>query len=99
MKQSSEITKTFLFWLLVTDSNDNQLAQRAIADLMAAVFSAVCRNLALTNAQLGRMMGIYSGHVGHEGRISRTLLGLLEKEGVIEQNNSDKTWHPTDHAA
>lgn len=30
----------------------------------------------LKNAQIGRSLGIYSGHAGHEGHISRTVLAL-----------------------
>jgi len=45
----------------------------------------------LTNAEIGRRLGIYRGHVGHEGHISRTILGFLEEEQVIIQEN-DKTW-------
>ena len=46
----------------------------------------------LTNAEIGRRLGIYQGHIGHEGHISRTVLGLLENEEVIVQDKQTKTW-------
>jgi hypothetical protein len=36
--------------------------------------------------------GIYHGHVGHEGHISRTVLKLLESDEVIFQDEKTKTW-------
>ena len=71
-----------------------QLAQRAVADLKAAVY-AVLENApaeGLTNAELGRGLGIYAGHVEHEGHISRTLLALMEKKGVVQQSAPTKRW-------
>ncbi|MCF5893084.1 MULTISPECIES: hypothetical protein [Aeromonas] len=71
-----------------------QLAQSAIADLKSAVYLALeaSGDTGLTNAELGRSLGIYGGHVGHEGHISRTLLGLLENEGVVVQVADTKRW-------
>lgn len=71
-----------------------RLAQRAIADLKASVRSLieVAPRSGLTNAELGRALGIYTGHVGHEGHISRTLLAMLENEGVVEQDKKTKRW-------
>jgi len=46
----------------------------------------------LKNSELGRALGIYMGHKGHEGHISRTILSLLEGEGSIVQSD-DKRWH------
>lgn len=73
---------------------DYQLAQRAIADLKSAVYSTVDQapEGGLTNAAIGRTLGIYSGHVGHEGHISRTILSMLESEGVVQQNKESKKW-------
>lgn len=70
------------------------IAQRAIADLKAAVYSVVKHGPdgGLTNAEIGRMLGIYMGHLGHEGHISRTILGLLESEGLLEQDSYTKKW-------
>ncbi|MBF3236213.1 hypothetical protein H4N55_06225 [Aeromonas veronii] len=71
-----------------------QLAQSAIADLKSAVYLALeaSGDTGLTNAELGRSLGIYGGHVGHEGHISRTLLELLENEGVVVQVADTKRW-------
>ena len=69
------------------------LAQRAIADLKAAVYAALNSGptSGLRNADIGRMLGIYSGHIGHEGHIPRTILALMESEGTVEQTG-DKKW-------
>jgi hypothetical protein len=71
-----------------------QLAQRAIADLKAAVYAALAEapGEGLTNAEIGRSLGIYAGHVEHEGHIPRTLLALMEKEGVVQQAPGTKRW-------
>lgn len=69
-------------------------AQRALADLKAAVHAvlAAAPSEGVTNAQLGRALGIYGGHKGHEGHISRTVLGMLEAEGVAAQDPTTKAW-------
>lgn len=46
----------------------------------------------LTNAEIGRALGIYQGHVGHEGHVSRTILALLESEEVAIQDSTSKRW-------
>src|SRR6476469_1171553 len=76
-------------------------AQRAIADLKAAVHSVLeaAPSSGLTNAEIGRTLGIYAGHVEHEGHISRTLLALMEKEGVVQQNPTTKRWTLRQHGA
>jgi hypothetical protein len=75
------------------------LAQSAMADLKAAVHLILARTPnGMTNAQIGRTLGIYGGHVGHEGHISRTLLAVLEIEGVAEQDPGSKKWSLKDHA-
>lgn len=71
------------------------LGQRAMADLKTAVVM-VLREIpesGLTNAEIGRYLGIYAGHKGHEGHIPRTLLALLEGEGVVIQDPGSKEWH------
>ena len=71
-----------------------QLAQKAIAKLKTAIYRALAESEGgLTNAALGRALGIYSGHVGHEGHISRTMLAVMEAEGVVEQNSETKIWY------
>ena len=69
-----------------------QRAQLALAELKGLVLSFVASRDGCSNAQVGRALGIYQGHAGHEGHISRTLLGMLEADGVVEQR-SDKRWH------
>jgi hypothetical protein len=69
-------------------------AQRAIAELKGAVYLLLKDGPAdgLRNADIGRSLGIYAGHVEHEGHISRTLLALMEKEGVVQQDAHSKRW-------
>lgn len=71
------------------------LAQDAMAKLRGAVhlLLAAAGPNGLSNAQLGRSLGIYSGHVGHEGHISRTVLALMEAEGAVRQDSETKRWH------
>jgi hypothetical protein len=71
-------------------------AQRAMAELKGAVYELIAQSQSpLTNSEIGRRLGIYRGHVRHEGHISRTLLALLESEEVIVQD-ADKKWHLRD---
>ena len=74
--------------------NEYQIAQRAMADLKAAIHMAMGKDSGngMTNAEVGRSLGIYQGHVGHEGHIPRTLLGIMESEGVVEQDSKTKKW-------
>lgn len=78
--------------------NNNDLylrAQLAITELKACVRSLLldAGKHGLTNAEIGRALGIYGGHSsGQEGHISRTLLEILEAEGVANQDES-KRWH------
>lgn len=51
----------------------------------------------LKNSEIGRSLGIYSGHVEHEGHISRTLLAMLEQEGVVQQDSQTKVWSLRSH--
>ncbi|WP_157693596.1 hypothetical protein [Opitutus sp. GAS368] len=68
-------------------------AQRAMAELKGAVYELVASSPeGLTNAEIGRKLGIYQGHVGHEGHVSRTLLGLLAAEQVLVQDEKSKRW-------
>jgi len=76
-------------------SNPYSIAQQAMAQLKSAVYQVLESGpeSGLTNAATGRALGVYAGHVGHEGHISRTLLALMQSEGVAQQN--DKTLHWT----
>jgi DNA-binding IclR family transcriptional regulator len=68
-------------------------AQRAVAELKAAIVQLLQLHPSLTNAEIGRSLGIYHGHVGHEGHIPRTLLALLEEEGIAQQDQKSKRWN------
>ncbi len=77
--------------------NQGQLyvrAQHAVAELKGAILDLLAdRPEGLTNADIGRTLGIYQGHSsGQEGHISRTLLALLEHEQVISQDKTTKLW-------
>lgn len=75
------------------------LAQDALGKLRGAVHLLLVTDGSegLSNAQIGRSLGIYSGHVGHEGHISRTILALMEAEGVVRQDAKTKCWHLREH--
>jgi len=70
------------------------LAQDAMAKLREAIYLLLldAPKSGLKNSQIGRSLGIYSGHAGHEGHISRTILALMEAEGVVEQDVDTKNW-------
>lgn len=74
-------------------------AQQAVATLKALVRTVVEMGPedGLKNSEIGRTLGIYSGHIEHEGHISRTLLAMLEAEGVVEQNPVTKAWKIRTH--
>ena len=65
---------------------------------MASLKSAVYRVLldaapdGLRNVEIGKTLGIYTGHAKHQGHIPRTLLAIMESEGVVEQDPATKYW-------
>ncbi|MBA85339.1 hypothetical protein ACSSNL_02290 [Thalassobius sp. S69A] len=69
-------------------------AQQAIATLKSLVRTVLelAPEGGLKNSEIGRSLGIYSGHIEHEGHISRTLLAMLEAEGVVQQDERTKQW-------
>ena len=71
-----------------------QLAQKALVDLKTSIYALLEAGPeeGLTNAQIGRRLGIYMGHVGHKGHIPRTLLAIMEAEGIVDQDKSTKKW-------
>lgn len=72
-----------------------RLAQRAMADLKAAVLILLKghdTSSGLSNADIGRRLGIYGGHVGHVGHVSRTVLAKMEAEDVVVQDPDTKRW-------
>ncbi len=68
------------------------LAQHAVADLKTAIHMVLTGSDGLSNADIGRLLGIYRGHIVHEGHIPRTLLSIMESEGVVEQDSATKRW-------
>jgi len=85
--------------VLSDESEAYALAQRAIADLKTAVYLVIESGPkeGLRNADIGRRLGIYTGHVEHEGHIPRTLLALMEKESVVQQDGETKRWTLRQH--
>lgn len=71
-----------------------KLAQNGIAKLKTSVHLILEKSeQELTNAEIGRTLGIYHGHSGkHEGHISRAILEMLHSEGVVSQDPSTKKW-------
>lgn len=70
------------------------VAQEAMARLKSAVRHTLANGPAegMTNVQIGKTLGIYAGHVGHVGHIPRTMLALLQDEGVVDQDPETKKW-------
>lgn len=68
-------------------ANAYATAQLAIANLKSAVYMLLqeAGSEGMRNVDIGRALGIYSGHAGHEGHIPRTLLAIMESESVVEQ--------------
>lgn len=75
-----------------------RLAQDGLGKIKSAVFGYLQQEhpRALTNAEIGRALGIYGGHVGHVGHLSGTALELLKADGLVRQND-DKAWSLVDH--
>lgn len=76
----------------MTDTENYRRAQLAMAELKAAVLAVVIKGgpEGVRNVDVGKTLGIYGGHVGHVGHISRTLLEILQNEGLVEQ--VEKRW-------
>ena len=70
------------------------LAQTAIAQLKAAIYTVLKESPenGLTNVEIGRLLGIYMGHKGHQGHMPRILLAMMESEGAVAQNEETKRW-------
>lgn len=69
-------------------------AQLAVAELKAAVLEllSAAGDEGLKNSQVGRALGVYRGHVGHQGHISRTILEMLKEDEVVEQDGETSHW-------
>jgi hypothetical protein len=69
------------------------LSQSALADLKSAILAVLSANDGpMKNADLGRLLGLYHGHIGHQGHITRTLLELMKSDGVVHQSEDTKEW-------
>jgi hypothetical protein len=68
-------------------------AQRGLALLKGSIYELIKQAGpdGLRNVEVGKALGIYAGHIGHEGHISRTLLEVMRSEGVVNQTG-DKKW-------
>ena len=71
-------------------------AQEGLALLKSAVHEILneYKEDGLRNVDVGKLLGIYHGHVRHEGHISRTILAILEEDGTIMQELESKKWFP-----
>ena len=68
-------------------------AQRAMALLKSAVYNILLASPGgLRNVDIGRSLGIHAGHVRHKGHIPRTLLAIMENEGVVQQDGETNLW-------
>lgn len=83
---------------LATTGLAYQSAQRALADLKHAIFVVLAAGPAegMKNSQIGRSLGIYAGHIRHQGHISRTLLEMMLNEGIVDQDPKTKLWRLRD---
>ena len=73
--------------------NPYHLAQHALADLKTSILLLLEQNPdGLKNVEIGKALGIYAGHVRHEGHIPRTMLAMMEAEGLVDQDEN-KAWH------
>ena len=69
-------------------------SQFAIAELKSVVFQLLEQSAAgRTNAEIGRSLGIYAGHIGHEGHIPRTILALMQADGSVIQDGKGGKWY------
>jgi hypothetical protein len=71
-------------------------AQNGLALLKVAVFEilSIYKDEGLRNVDVGKLLGIYRGHIRHEGHISRTILAIMEEDGTIRQDSETKKWYP-----
>jgi len=78
----------------MNDRTPYHIAQSAIADLKSSIYLILYNQQGegLLNVEIGKALGIYQGHIRHEGHIPRTLLAIMEEEGVVEQNKETKKW-------
>lgn len=79
---------------MISRVNPYDRAQRAIAELKMAVHDtlAAADEHGLSNAEIGRQLGIYFGHKGHVGHVPRAILALMELEGSVVQDDETTRW-------
>lgn len=70
------------------------LAQQAMQLLRIAIYKSLeaSPDDGLRNSELGRSLGIYMGHAGHQGHVTRTVLALMENEGAVVQDPDSRKW-------
>lgn len=70
-------------------------AQHAFVELKASILEVLLDRhpAGVKNSELGKVLGIYAGHVGHVGHVPRTLLAMLQEEGLVYQDLATKCWH------
>ena len=75
-----------------------ETAQRAIAMLKSAVYGLLhdAGAKGLRNVDIGKSLGIHTGHARHRGHIPRVLLAIMESEGVVVQHG--KLWSLATHS-
>ena len=67
--------------------------QGAINELKSAISDLLSDHPeGLTNAEIGRSLGISFGHARHEGHISGSLLSVMEIEGTVVQDGRRGPW-------
>lgn len=74
-------------------------AQVGIAELKAAIYELLREGPieGMTGAQVGLSLGLHHGPAGHEGDLSRSLLAMMESDGVVEQEPTSKRWSLREH--
>lgn len=81
--------------LVLHDTPADEQDRTQVAALAEAVQEATGESVELAYVDqdyTGEALEIYGGHIGHEGHISRTVLAMLEQEGVVAQNAASKRW-------
>lgn len=69
-------------------------AQAAMESLKSAAYRVLLDPAphSFKNVDVGKTLGIHASHVRHEGHIPRTLLAIVESEGVVKQDTDTKSW-------
>jgi len=79
-------------------------AQQGIHLIKTAIYELLLDNpRGLTNAEIGKQLGIYRGYAGQnkqQGHICRTLLEHLKEDFVVDQRTeqSRKVWYVVAHS-